>query len=377
MLDDLKILEQRWSMALRSAGFGVWDLDPRREQVHYSPEWKALLGYDSADEPDSTATWRERVHPDDLQPMIEALFAHLDGRHAVYEKEFRLRAADGSYRWVLSCGRVFERNDQGEAVRVIGTLTDLTDRREAEALRAERDRAEAASRDKTEFLSRMSHELRTPLNAVIGLAQIMSAGIGSTDVRIQREYTEEIEKAGWHLLGMIDDVLDLSRIQSGHLELRVEPVPLALLLRTAHERVLPLAREHGIVVRLGALPVDAMVPVDAARLEQAIGNLLSNAVKYNRAGGTVDLEVAPGQGTWLVSVSDSGAGISAEQQVHLFEPFNRLGREKSFVGGVGVGLVLSRWLLLEMGASLAVHSTEGVGSRFEVTLPALVGDLPG
>ena len=223
----------------------------------------------------------------------------------------------------------------------------------------------------------MSHELRTPLNAVIGLAQIMSAGIGSTDVRIQREYTEEIEKAGWHLLGMIDDVLDLSRIQSGHLELRVEPVPLALLLRTAHERVLPLAREHGIVVRLGALPVDAMVPVDAARLEQAIGNLLSNAVKYNRAGGTVDLEVAPGQGTWLVSVSDSGAGSSAEQQVHLFEPFNRLGREKSFVGGVGVGLVLSRWLLLEMGASLAVHSTEGVGSRFEVTLPALVGDLPG
>lgn len=377
MLHDLRILEQRWGMALESAGFGVWDLDPRSELVHYSPQWKAKLGYGDSNEADSTATWRARVHPDDLQPMTEALFAHLEGRLPVYEKEFRLRAADGSYRWVLSRGRVFERDDQGRPVRMIGTLTDLTDRREAETLRAARDRAEAASRDKTDFLSRMSHELRTPLNAVIGLAQLMSAGVGEADPREQREFAGEIEKAGWHLLAMIDDVLDLSSVQNGQLRMKVEPVRLAPLLRAAVEKAGPLARERGIAIRLGALPADAVVQADASRLEQVIANLLGNAVKYNREGGSVDLEAVTGQGTWQVSVVDTGNGISAEQLLHLFEPFNRLGREKSFIGGVGVGLVLSRWLLLEMGASLTVRSTEGVGSTFEVTLPRLPAEPTG
>jgi len=200
MQNDLKLLEQRWGMALQSASFGVWDLDPVNERVHYSPQWKQTLGYGSVDEPDSTTTWRARVHPGDLQAMRDALEACLQGRVADYAHEFRLRAADGCYRWVLSRGRVVERDAQGRALRMVGTLTDLTERREAEAMRI-------AHRVQSDFLSRMSHELRTPLNAVLGFAQLLKPRIGGPDIAGQRRHVEQIEQAGWQLLTMIDEML--------------------------------------------------------------------------------------------------------------------------------------------------------------------------
>jgi PAS domain S-box-containing protein len=207
MKDDLRDLKSRWELAIQSAGFGVWDLDPCEQTVHYSPQWKAMLGYDDRDERDSTATWRVRVHPDDLEPMLQALQAHLDARSVVYEKEFRLRAADGRYRIVLSRGRVVARDEAGRALRVVGTLTDLTDRREAEHRRLELDRAEAASRAKLAVLAHVSHDLRTPLNAVLGFAQLLRHDLGKPEVERQREYLGGIEQAGWELLELIERML--------------------------------------------------------------------------------------------------------------------------------------------------------------------------
>ncbi len=370
MKHELNILQQRWEMALQCAGFGVWDLDPRRGLVHYSPQWKSMLGYPANDEADSTEVWRARVHPDDLQPMVEALFAQLEGRSEAYEREFRLKAADGSYRWVLSRGRVVERDAQGVALRMVGTLIDMTDRRNAEALRAERDRAEAASRAKTEFLSRMSHELRTPLNAVLGFAQLLSVGLGSSDVEQQRSYIGNIEKAGWHLLTMINDVLDLSRLESGDLQLQTRPLELTPLLRSVIERMEPEAQGRGVEIRWAAPSPEATVQGDSERLTQVFTNLLGNAIKYNREGGAVTLAMAKRPGGWKVSVGDTGIGIPAAQIPHLFEPFNRLGHARPAVDGVGIGLVLSRQLLDRMGGRMTVRSTEGVGSTFEITLPA-------
>ena len=209
MRDDLRDLENRWELAIQSAGFGVWDLDPCEQTVHYSPQWKGMLGYDDRDERDSTATWRARVHPDDLEPMLQALQAHLDARTATYEKEFRLRAADGRYRIVLSRGRVVARDATGRALRVVGTLTDLTDRREAEHRRVELDRAEAASRAKLAVLANVSHDLRTPLNAVLGFAQLLRPDLGTSEVERQREYLAGIERAGWELLELIERMLQV------------------------------------------------------------------------------------------------------------------------------------------------------------------------
>jgi len=214
MKDDLRNLESRWELAIRTAGFGVWDLDPRDQTVHYPPQWKSMLGYDDTDERDSTATWRARVHPDDLEPMMQALTAHLEGRCAAYEKEFRLRAADGQYRVVLSRGRVVARDATGSALRVVGTLTDLTERHEAERRRLELDRDEATSRAKLAVLANVSHDLRTPLNAVLGFAQLLTQELGSSELERQRTYLAGIERAGWDLLEQIERMLQVCDRQS-------------------------------------------------------------------------------------------------------------------------------------------------------------------
>ena len=213
MNDDLRDLQSRWELAIRSAGFGVWDLDPRAQTVHYSPQWKAMLGYDATDERDSTATWRSRVHPDDLQPMLQALQAHQRGGSDGYEVQFRLRAADGRYRVVLSRGRAVARDGSGQALRVVGTLTDLTDRHEAEHRRLDVDRAAAADQAKLAVLADVSHDLRTPLNAVLGFAQLLRQDLGTPEVERQRDYLAGIERAGWELLEKIERMLQLHELR--------------------------------------------------------------------------------------------------------------------------------------------------------------------
>lgn len=175
---------------------GTWDLDPLREQVRYAPAFKQALGYGHETDRDATATWRERVHPDDLGPMKAALFAHLDGRCPDYTMQFRLRVAPGVYRWVLSSGQAVERDANGRALRMLGTLTDLGAVRQ-----------EAAQRAQAELAARAQHELRTPLNAVLGFAQLLNMQLGHGDVNLQRRHLAQLEQGGWQLLAKIDRLL--------------------------------------------------------------------------------------------------------------------------------------------------------------------------
>ncbi len=368
-------LEERWGLALQNAQFAVWDLNVAGEAVHYSPQWKAMLGYDATDEPDNTSTWRNRVHPEDLEGMLASLSAYLAGRQQTYELEFRMRAADGQYRWVLSRGRIVERDASGQAARVVGTLTDLTDRREAESLRIQRDRAEAANKAKTEFLSRISHELRTPLNAVLGFAQLLAQQIGESeaDIATQRGHVKQIERAGWHLLTMIEDVLDLSRVEAGQMPITIACVVVAPLLQTVIDSMAATAQSRSITIRVTGSPEQAKVRADAGRLKQVIENLLSNALKYNRDGGHVEIDVAAAPGGWKISMADSGIGISTEQMPHLYEPFNRLTRASAGTDGVGIGLALTRWLIDRMDGRMDVRSVVGEGTCVEVVLPAADG----
>jgi PAS domain S-box-containing protein len=188
--------EERWRLGLESALFAVWDLDPRAELVHYSPQWKAAFGFGNADAPDSTSFWRSRVHPDDLAPMLSALQAHLDGFSPAYEMQFRLRNGAGHYRAVLSRGRVVERNARGDAVRMVGTMTELA--RPQPALPA----ADA------ERSSLLSHELRTPLHAILGFSQLLSRSLAPVASDDQRRQLALIEQAGWRLLSLVDDLLE-------------------------------------------------------------------------------------------------------------------------------------------------------------------------
>jgi signal transduction histidine kinase len=232
-----------------------------------------------------------------------------------------------------------------------------------------RQAAELASSAKSEFLSRMSHELRTPLNAVLGFAQLSGRALSDGDVARTRSYLQHIEDGGWHLVRMIDDILDISRIEQGRQTFTIGAVDLDPVIAEAHAMAQPLAAERQVALVCdfsGPLPP---VRADRTRLIQVMTNLLSNATKFNRSGGEVRIAVTtPDDGHVLIRVRDTGLGMSPVQLGQLFQPFNRLGRERLGIPGTGIGLVLVRHLVEQMGGTIEVQSTEGVGTTFTVTL---------
>jgi PAS domain S-box-containing protein len=250
-------------------------------------------------------------------------------------------------------------------------VQDVSALRAAEEARRAQQSAEAASQAKSQFLSRVSHELRTPLNAVLGFVQLLRRDAAERLDADARRHLDLAQQAGWHLLSLIEDMLDVARIEAGRIALQRAPVDLGPLLAGVAALCEGEAQRLGVRLSVPATAGPAPAPwvlADATRLRQVLLNLLSNAVKYNRRGGTAEVRVqADGQSVTLL-VRDDGAGMSEQQQAALFEPFNRLGREAGPVAGTGLGLWLSRELVQLMGGRIAIRSAPGAGTVVEVTL---------
>ena len=246
-------------------------------------------------------------------------------------------------------------------------IRDITERRRAEAaVQQAREQAERANRAKSDFLSRMSHELRTPLNAVLGFAQLLTNDPLEAE---QRDNVLQILKGGYHLLELINEVLDISRIEAGRLSLSVEPVCVREAVQHVVTLVGPLAAERHIVLVVEDIDPDDAVIADRQRLVQILMNLIANAVKYNRTGGRVTVGVHPvSPDRSRITVTDTGAGIRPDKLQRLFNPFDRLGAEATDVEGTGLGLALSRGLAEAMGASMGVETEVDRGSTFWIEL---------
>lgn len=264
-----------------------------------------------------------------------------------------------------------EQLSQGEPLQALPAARDelglLAERlQNASVLLAARaTEARSASLAKTQFLSRTSHELRTPLNAILGFAQLLETDLAGT---AQAGQVEHIRIAGRHLLSLIDEVLDIARIESGDLKLSLEPQRLDALAQEAVDLLKPLADRQNITLQLKPGLADLVVRADRQRLRQVLINLLSNAVKYNRPGGRVEIDVRSSEDQVWVAVRDTGIGIRPELLPRLFAPFERLEAEQAGVEGTGLGLALSRQLMLHMGGDIEAHSTPNQGSVFTVRL---------
>jgi len=240
--------------------------------------------------------------------------------------------------------------------------------------------AEKANLAKSDFLSSMSHELRTPLSAILGFAQLIESGSPSLTVS-QRRSVDQILKAGWYLLDLINEILDLAVIESGKLSLSLEPISLAEVLNECRAMIEPQAQKRGISVRFPWFEVPCFVKADRTRVKQVLINLLTNAIKYNKVGGAVVVEcVESAPGRTRISVRDNGEGLSTDQLMQLFQPFNRLGQEASLEEGTGIGLVVCKRLIELMGGAIGVESTVGKGSVFWLELNltderAIVADI--
>lgn len=270
------------------------------------------------------------------------------------------------------------RDADGRPTGMLRVAVDQSERRRLIDLELARRKAETLSQAKSEFLSRVSHELRTPLNAMLGFTELLELDRREPLGGVQRVRVQHMQRAGRHLLQLIEELLDLSRIEAGTIRLDLQPVDLNAAAQEATDLVAPLLRDTGVALTVAPLPQRLAVLADATRLTQVLVNLLGNAIKYNRPGGTVRLELHQLVDQVSVQVVDSGRGMTTAQLGQLFEPFNRLGRERGDVDGTGIGLVITRGLVRLMGGRLEVDSRVGVGSRFSFSLPvvALPAEMP-
>jgi len=259
-------------------------------------------------------------------------------------------------------------NTARKAVESERALLNQTLQEKNDELQAAKSVAEKANLAKSEFLSSMSHELRTPLSAILGFAQLIESGSPPPTLE-QKRSVDQILKAGWYLLDLINEVLDLALVESGRLSLSLEGIGLVEIMHECQAMIEPQARKHGIAVAFPDLETRGFVKADRTRLKQVLINLLSNAIKYNRAGGSVRVSYAVSRpGRLRVSIEDTGHGLSAEQLAQLFQPFNRLGQEAHAEEGTGIGLVVSKRLVELMGGAIGASSTVGQGSLFWIEL---------
>ncbi|MES9991516.1 MAG: AAA family ATPase [Candidatus Thiodiazotropha sp.] len=386
-MDELRLTSERLKLATSAAGVGIWDWDVVNNELQMDDSMYKLYGIRKQDFGGAYDAWARTLHPDDKSYAEGEIQAALRGEHE-YAPEFRIIRPDGSIRYIKADSKTIM-NDAGKPLRMIGTNIDITERKLAEQemqqykdqlentvqqrteeLLLARDAAEEANKAKSTFLANMSHELRTPLNAILGFSQLLhnDSALNSS----QRDNLQIINNSGKHLLKLINDVLEIAKIEAGKLQLVIATFDLHELVHEVVEMMRLRAQQKGLQLILDqTLDFPHYVSGDEARMRQILVNLVSNAVKFTEKGEvTVRLGTLETVHHLLIEVEDTGPGISEADQKNLFKPFVQLstgGKD----GGTGLGLTIVRQFVHLMEGKISVQSRLGKGTRFRVELPML------
>ncbi|KYC43060.1 hypothetical protein WA1_13240 [Scytonema hofmannii PCC 7110] len=392
---ELQLSEERLKLALEASGDGLWDWNLSTGEIYFSPQYFEMLGYDASELSQGFSTWELLVHPEDMVWVKEILEAHLKDFSVRYGFDYRLRSKSGEWKWIADYGKVVAWDENGNPLRMSGTHRDINDRKQTEVeLQHAKEAAEVANKAKSIFLANMSHELRTPLNIILGFAQVMSHDSHLTPE--QQENLQIIHRSGKHLLSIINDVLDLSKIEAGRITLDESSFDLHTLLSSLHSMFRQRADAKGLQLYLHlASDLPQFITTDANKLRQILINLLGNAIKFTTKGSvtlTATRGTKQGQNqadrenstpplldTLLFTVEDTGVGIASHELDTIFDAFTQTDSGRASPEGTGLGLTISLRYASLMGGTITVASTSGQGSTFSVEVQvqlAKASDVP-
>ncbi|WP_132434324.1 sensor histidine kinase [Natronoflexus pectinivorans] len=372
----LRKSENRLELALEGSYTGLWDIDFENKTIYLNKRLSRFLGYVDKIETDFNIKMvRNLFHPEDIDQIREAFIMHVNGTNRGFHGEFRLKTDDGEYGWHSVHGRVTEFNDANRPVRMVGILTDINFQKEFEnELHKARNRALESDRLKSAFLANMSHEIRTPMNAIIGFSDIILKEKMSS--KEAEKYLKMILKSGESLLNLINDIIDISKIESGQIQIKPETFDLHTLLQNiemvAKTLITSKKKNIAFVVKKGNTKKNFFIESDPHRIEQVIYNLINNAIKFTNSG-SIELAYFINNDRQIeFSVTDTGVGIALEDQSVIFERFRQAENGDHHTAGTGLGLAISKSLVELIGGEIFVESEPKKGSCFRFVIPCRV-----
>ncbi|RNI15491.1 PAS domain S-box protein [Methanohalophilus sp. RSK] len=371
--EKVKQSEERLDLALQGSKAGIWDWYVQSGETVFNERWAEIVGY-TLDElrPINIHTWIDLIHPKDYKLAEELLNKHFAGDTEFYECHLRMKHKKGHWVWVQDRGRVVEWSEDGKKpIRMTGTHIDITDRKNAEdAIIQAKTIAYEANLSKSEFLANMSHELRTPLNSILGFSQVLKTNASNHLDDKEIKYVSNVLKSGDHLLNLINDILDISKVESGNMDYVPESVNIEEIIDDTITLVSPMAKKKAIDLHVSFKHENPDIQVDRSKFRDIMYNLLSNAIKFTPEKGEVQVTTKITDGKLHVSVSDTGIGIPEGEFKSIFDPFKQVdsSANRKF-GGTGLGLSLVKKYVEMHNGNIWVESEVGKGSIFTFTVP--------
>ena len=356
-LTALRISEERWAFAREGSGDSVYDCDIPTGKVQLATRWKEMLGYTEAEISDDVSEWSGRIHPDDTERVFKEVKEVLEGRNRSFDGEYRLRHKNGHYLWVLDRGMVVQRDEEGMPLRMVGTHTNITQRKQMDRI-------------KTEFISTVSHELRTPLTSIRGSLGLLEAGVLGVLPEKALDMIKVANKNSLRLITLVNDILDMNKLLSGKMTMQSEAIKLSEVITHAVEANSAYAANYQVHFSISTCAFDDAVLGDANRLIQVMTNLLSNAAKFSHPGDIVEIRQRKAGAFLRVEVEDRGEGIPVAFQPRLYEAFSQAdSADTRRQGSTGLGLNISKKLVEQMGGEIGYITEINCGTTFWFTVP--------